>query len=198
MSECSLFLFQVKSSENANTSALSNSDYEILQASSMAHVLKISRNTGTTVGPLFTYVIFQGGNSNASMAGNSPIEAVIGSSCLVMAQIVEKKTLAISVSAPDLNFKRSPDAPPWCPQIMPARPEKNNDVESEFEFCSESASQEVIILLQKRPFEVAKVYINGVEQSFNDKSNYINVSGKSVKFKNLKNGFTTEVLMKMK
>ena len=164
-------------------------------------MVKISRDVMKQAGPLFGYVIFGtsavlSSDANEGLnATNGPVKSVNGPPCLVTAQLVDNKRLAISVSSPDLKLARDPKAASWCPSGSPPRPTKNSDVGEQYEFCSESASAKLTVNIKSSNFSVSNIYVNGEAKLYADmnSNNFIEINGESIEFKTLQNGFTTEV-----
>ena len=88
----------------STSAALSSSNYTILENNFQAHVVKISRELSEGAGPLFGYVVFALNGARLSSdpaenldAASGPINNTTGPTCLMTAQCVDSKTLAISL-----------------------------------------------------------------------------------------------------
>lgn len=111
---------------------------------------------------------------------------------------------AISVSSPDLNLGRATTKPSWCPTsgTFPSPPKEATKFDEEYKFCASSQSDRVKVKLQSggrtKNYIISNIYVNGdVKTPSNMGDNdHIKTSGAKkeiLTFKNLKNGFTTEV-----
>ena len=196
-----IFCLQVNGA-TSTSAALSSSDYTILQDNSQAHVVKISREVGEGAGPLFGFVVFALNGVLLSSdptenldAANGPIKNTTGPACLMTAQCVDDKTIAISLASPDLKLTRNPSDPTWCPNNDPVRPTRNGDVKEQLQYCAASSNQTVAVSLKNSSLTVSNIYVNGEAKSFLNMNDniYVKVNGETIEFKTLHNGFTTEV-----
>ena len=191
---------KVKGRDALSTPQLSGSDYSILKDNSQAHVVKIDRGLRSDTTSAFGYVIFgnavvvnsvDSDRTRFMDATKGPIKRVSARSIL-MAQYDRSHGLALSISSPDLNLRRDPNAPRWCPSTRdwPRRPVKNSDVGEGYEFCAESKAVTVSVTLIHSSFTIGSSYfVNGEERSLDTD---VSVSGDTIEF-TLSNGFTTEI-----
>ena len=191
---------KVKGRDALSTPLLSGSDYSILKDNSQAHVVKIDRGLRSDTTSAFGYAIFgnavvvnsvDSDRTRFMDATKGPIKRVSARSIL-MAQYDRSHGLALSISSPDLNLRRDPNAPRWCPSTRdwPRRPVKNNDVGEEYEFCAASKAVTVSVTLIHSNFTIRPSYFVNSEERLLDTD--VSVSGDTIEF-TLRNGFTTEI-----
>jgi hypothetical protein len=114
-----------------------------------------------------------------------------------MAQFMEDNRLAVSVSMPHLNLVKDANAPSWCPNTFPALPTTASAFGDEYKFCAASAANHVRVVLKNNADSVSQIFVNGeaVTHSNMDSNEDVKINGnrKVIDFRNLRNGFTTEV-----
>ena len=172
----------------------SASDYIILKNNEKVHAVKISK--ASSARPLFGYVVF-GVASGTFPSGHDsgPISRIAKGPAIVMAQLMADNRLAISVSMPDLNLVKDTNAPSWCPNTFPALPTTASAFGDEYKFCAASAAIQVRVILKNDANPVSKIYVNGEDVAHpNMNANEdVKISAKRIDFRNLRDGFTTEV-----
>ena len=174
----------------------SATDYTILKNNEKAHAVKMSKVSSTR--PLFGYVVF-GSSSGTFPAGDDsgPISSIRKGPAIVMAQFMEDNRLAVSVSMPHLNLVKDTNAPSWCPNTFPALPTIASAFGDEYKFCAAGAANRARVVLKNNAHSVSQIFVNGeaVTHSNMDSNEDVKINGnrKVIDFRNLRNGFTTEV-----
>ena len=162
-----------------------NELYKVLQKNSTAHVIQFlkSPKTWSALSHNITgYVMF---TASTSFPAFSPIEAVNEGNCLVMVQITNEY-IYLSISSPGLNLTTS------------SAPLHNSEEAGQKElYHSSSREREIEVKLRSRVQE----RIISVQAHDNPDCYKPNVwvlsDGKTVRFWNLKNGFSVEVKLKI-
>ena len=114
---------------------------------------------------------------------------------ILMAQYDRSHSLALSISSPDLNLRRDPNAPRLCPlaRDWPRRPVKNNDVDEEYEFCAASKAVTVSVTLIHSNFTIRPSYFVNSEERLLDTDVSVSRDRRDTIEFTLRNGFTTEI-----
>ncbi|XP_078360186.1 chondroitin sulfate ABC exolyase-like [Oculina patagonica] len=160
--------------------------YKVLQKDATAHVVQFLQSMQPKSDlsyPITGYVMFAAAKS---LPSDGPVEAVSEDNCLIMAEETAD-TIYLSISSPDLNFDT---------QSGPLT--GSDDVGVELLYQSSSKERKIDVIL-KNPVETTTdhVKVHGTPDGY-DAIVKVDDDGKLVRFVNLKNGFSVEVILKKK
>ena len=160
--------------------------YKVLQQNDKAHIVQflISPKSWDALShPVTGYVMFQAAQD---LPADGPVDAVNEGNCLIMAEETDGYVF-IGISSPDLNLPT---------KLGPLT--QSDDVEQEELYQSSSREREIDVIL-KKPVLESIVYVQTHGEPDCYKPNvWVLADGKTVRFLNLKNGFSVEVKLKFK
>ena len=157
-----------------------NKIYKVLKNDRRAHVVQFVKSPKTwsaLSAPITGYVIFR---SDRPLPTDGPVERVSGQNCLIMAQETTG-FVYLSISYPDLNFGVSKD------------PVSSRDVGEDLLYRLASREISLTVTLRNQvSTTIAATQVHGTPPGYTANVQIGN-SGKEIRFRNLKNGFSVEV-----
>ncbi|XP_022785064.1 uncharacterized protein LOC111325500 isoform X1 [Stylophora pistillata] len=159
--------------DNANSEV-----YKVLRKNARAHVvqfLKSPKSWSTLSHPVTSYVMFR---SESALPDEGPITAVSSGDCLIM---VEETThfIHLAITYPDLALSGAGSLT------------NSKDVGESLLYTSASTEKSVSVTLRNLvQTTVAETQVHGTPENYTPN---VEISGQTVRFRNLKNGFSVEV-----
>ena len=160
--------------------------YKVLQQNDKAHIVQFltsPKSWDALSHPVTGYVMFQAAQD---LPADGPVDAVNEGNCLIMAEEAGDY-IFLSISSPDLNLptKSGPLS-------------QSDDVKQEERYQSSSREREIEVALRKPVLEsIVYVQTHGEPDCYKPNV-WVLTDGKTVRFLNLKNGFSVEVKFKLK
>ena len=153
--------------------------YKVLQNDGDAHVVQFLKSPNSWLAlsaSISGYVIFRGGRA---LPAEGPVDSVGSGDCLLM---VQETTgfIHLGISYPDLNFDST----------LPAN---SDDVGEELLYESASQGKSVTVTLRNEvTATIAETHVHGTPDGYTANVE-VGSSGKEIRFRDLKNGFSVEV-----
>lgn len=177
--------------------------YTVIQKNSKAHVIKIEQSPNSQE-KTYGYAVFKETPPTSPLSSRGVLRTV-SARCMIM---IEKKatTMNLAISDPVISFKNDPEmrGKKTCTDIDRGNsqsgtlePKTSEEVGSQLMYCKE-ARRKVIKVKFRSPFtRIVKVKVDGVEELSTSDHVVADSTMTELEFKNLKNGFTTEVQLEI-
>ncbi|KAK3699084.1 hypothetical protein QZH41_000617 [Actinostola sp. cb2023] len=181
------------------------SKYRVLQQDTNVHAVELNGMSSNTQDKVYGYSIFESLEQTPMISG--PIKSA-DAPCMIMAE-KRSKILKFSISNHDFEFEYDPkykEKDTCTRQILKEidevfKPKASIDVGVKMMFCVQGKGSTINVKLNHDVEKITKVTVDGEEKNTDQITTYVEViatNTKNVKFKNLINGFTTEVEFKLK